>query len=224
MYPAKNIIPFLRLGQLKTNKLIQLLNYLFIFLTFSSVHLINNVQAQSSNAWQSLPLVSHLNQPIKINDAHGKYALINFTFTDCVMYCTVQTQQLLTLRNKLAYQFGEENFEMFSISLTPERDTFKGMHGFAKRFSAQGFSNWHFATGNVEAVQKIMNTLEVKIAKGKEAGQLNHTTFVYLLDPHGNLIEIFQGVPVDDDAVLATFSKHLTSKNTQLMTQLNNPN
>ena len=164
---------------------------------------ISILNAETKNDLKNYEFIDHKNKSFHLSDLKGKPVFISFTFTDCIMFCPFQTSSLQTLRKKLLNEYDKSAFEFLSITLTPEENSYKDMFNFAKRFSAENYSNWRFATGHKEDIASLMKTLGVKIHKGSEKGQLNHTTTVYMLNKEGQLAEEIIGTPLDSNKILA---------------------
>ena len=117
------------------------------------------------------------------------------------MYCTTQTQQLKNLRSRLVNEVKNKNIQFISISLLPDRDGPKSLNGFAKRFSLEDKQDWQFVTADPVQIAKLKNSLGVQVAFGNEPNQFNHSTKVYLFDTRGEMVEAFDGIPIEDEKI-----------------------
>jgi cytochrome oxidase Cu insertion factor (SCO1/SenC/PrrC family) len=169
---------------------------------FGFLLMANMLFCHANEKWLNYKFISHKNETILPKSMLGKYVIVNFTYTDCVMYCTTQTQQLKSLKNRLANEVSTKNILFLSISLRPDRDTTKSLNGFAKRFALENLKDWQFVTAKPAAIEELKNTLGVKVAYGKDENQVNHTTKIYLFDTHGEMVDAFEGIPLDDESII----------------------
>lgn len=160
------------------------------------------MHCHADEKWLSYKFTSHKNEIVKTKGFLGKFVIVNFTYTDCVMYCTTQTQQLKNLRSRLANEASNRSIVFLSISLLPDRDNSKSLSGFAKRFSLEDELDWQFVTARVEQITELKKSLGVQVAFGKEPNQFNHSTKVYLFDTHGQMVEAFDGIPIEDEKII----------------------
>lgn len=171
-----------------------------LFLT--SLMLTVCLNCHADEKWLNYKFTSHKNKTINTKAMLGKYIIVNFTYTDCVMYCTTQTQQLKNLRSRLVNEVKNKNIQFISISLLPDRDSPKSLNSFAKRFSLEDKQDWQFVTADPAQIAKLKNSLGVQVAFGNGPNQINHSTKVYLFDTHGELVETFDGIPIEDEKII----------------------
>ena len=86
-----------------------------------------------------------------------KVVLINFVFTNCVGACPVMTRNMVSIKDKLGDQFGNEVF-FVSISIDPANDTPAALREFAEKFSAID-PGWHFITADHTTVETVVGRL-----------------------------------------------------------------
>lgn len=150
--------------------------------------------------WQRVAVVDQHGKQLTLADLHGKVVLMHLVFTRCMMICPVQMGQLAKIQQQLLTEYDAEDFVFVSVSATPDYDTPERMGVFAERFTLDQ-SNWRFITGSLENINTIVSGLEAKITKPTADGQINHTSFIYVLDREGKLAAKAEGVPMDKAAI-----------------------
>jgi protein SCO1/2 len=163
---------------------------------------VTSIYAQANERWKQYEFTNHKNESVKTERFLGQYVIVNFTYTDCVVYCTTQTHQLKNLRSRLVNEVQNKNIVFLSISMRPDRDTPKSLNSFAKRFLLEDCTDWQFVTGKQVEIAALMDDLGVKVAYGNTPNQFNHTTKIYLLDTLGKMAEAFEGIPIEDEKII----------------------
>lgn len=116
----------------------------------------------------------------------GKVYVVEFFFTTCPTICPIMTDKMLQLQD--AY-FGNPEFGIASISITPDIDTPKVLKEYAKN---QGIThkNWHLLTGRTEdfVYNLAQKGFSLYAGKGEEShGGFEHSGYFALVDKNGFL-------------------------------------
>lgn len=159
-------------------------------------------------SWQTLSVIDQQGQSLALTDLQGKVVLMHLVFTRCMMICPVQMGQLAKIQKQLLEEYSVDDFVFVSVSATPDYDTPERMKIFAERFNLDP-SNWRFVTGKPEYIAKIVSGLEAKVTKPTENGQINHTSFIYLIDQQGKLSVKAEGVPMDKALIIESIHQLL---------------
>lgn len=167
-----------------------------------------NDDAADAPSWQTLSVIDQQGRSLALTDLRGKVVLMHLVFTRCMMICPVQMGQLAKIQKQLLEEYSADDFVFVSVSATPDYDTPERMKIFAERFNLDQ-SNWHFVTGKPEYIAKIVSGLEAKVTKPTENGQVNHTSFIYLIDQQGKLSVKAEGVPMDKALIIESIHQLL---------------
>lgn len=138
-------------------------------------------------------LTDHNGRRVTEKDFAGKYLLIFFGYSFCPDICpttlTRITGSLEILGNKV------ETLQPLFITIDPQRDTVEILRDY--------LSNFHPAilglTGTAEEINRVAKVYKVFYGKAEVEGSsvddqdylMDHSGFVYLMDPEGNLAEVF---------------------------------
>jgi len=113
-----------------------------------------------------------------------KVYVVEFFFSTCPSICPIMNQKMLILQNSF---FGNPEFGIASISITPEIDTPEVLKEYAKN-NGIIHKNWHLLTGKSEEVVYDLSTKGFKLYVGKgeeEHGGFEHSGLFALVDKDG---------------------------------------
>ena len=113
-----------------------------------------------------------------------KVYVVEFFFSTCPSICPIMNQKMLVLQNSF---FGNPEFGIASISITPEIDTPAILKEYAKN-NGITHKNWHLLTGKSEEVVYNLSTKGFKLYVGKgeeEHGGFEHSGLFALVDKDG---------------------------------------
>ncbi|WP_405565177.1 SCO family protein [Polaribacter sp. Asnod6-C07] len=114
----------------------------------------------------------------------GKVYVVEFFFSTCPTICPLMNKKMLILQDAF---FGNPEFGIASISITPEIDTPKILKDYAKD-NGISHKNWHLLTGKSEDVVYALSNKGFKLYAGK--GDESHAGFEHsglfaLVDKNG---------------------------------------
>lgn len=129
----------------------------------------------------------------------GKPTLVYFGFTFCPDICPASLNKLVAAIDVLKkYNF---DFNAVFISIDPERDTPESLNKYMKFFSPDIIA----LTGTNEQIAAVAKLFNVYYAKDEQSDpenyMLNHSSFIYLLDRDGKLINTFSFAQKSDDII-----------------------
>lgn len=114
----------------------------------------------------------------------GKVYVVEFFFTTCPTICPIMNQKMLTLQDAF---FGNPEFGIASISITPEIDTPQLLKEYAKN-NGITHKNWHLLTGKSDDVVYALSNKGFKLYAGKgdeDHGGFEHSGLFALVDKDG---------------------------------------
>lgn len=138
---------------------------------------------------RKVPEFSFVNQEGEIitNKTYdGKVYVVEFFFTTCPTICPIMTNKMLTLQDAF---FGNPEFGIASISITPEMDTPKTLKAYAKNKDIN-HKNWHLLTGRTEdfVYNLAQKGFSLYAGVGEEKhGGFEHSGYFALVDKEGYL-------------------------------------
>jgi protein SCO1/2 len=125
-------------------------------------------------------------QTITNKTYEGKVYVVEFFFSTCPSICPLMNQKMLTIQDSF---FGNPEFGIASISITPEIDTPDILKEYAKK-NGITHKNWHLLTGKSEEMVYALSNQGFKLYAGK--GNADHAGFEHsglfaLVDKEGNI-------------------------------------
>ena len=114
----------------------------------------------------------------------GKVYVVEFFFTTCPTICPIMNQKMLKLQDAF---FGNPEFGIASISITPEIDTPELLKEYAKN-NRITHKNWHLLTGKSDDVVYALSNKGFKLYAGKgdeDHGGFEHSGLFALVDKDG---------------------------------------
>jgi protein SCO1/2 len=172
------------------NKKYSYIGVTFIILLFGIYtvpKVVNHFKDSGLHKFNKVPDFQFTNQEgktISNIDYKGKVYVVEFFFTTCPTICPIMNQNMLSIQNEF---FGNPNFGIASISITPQIDTPEIMKEYAKEHNIT-HKNWHLLTGKSEEIVYTLSNKGFKLYAGKgdeEHGGFEHSGLFALVDKNG---------------------------------------
>lgn len=125
------------------------------------------------------------NKVISNQDYQGKVYVVEFFFTTCPSICPIMNRRMVELQNEF---YGNPEFGIASFTINPEIDTPEVLKKYAEQYKVTN-PNWHFLTGDKEALLKLSNQGFNLYADTNltEDGDFSHSGLFALIDKEGNI-------------------------------------
>jgi protein SCO1/2 len=131
-------------------------------------------------------------QPFRISDLRGKVVLLFFGYTYCPDICPTTLAKMAQVYGELGDQ--AQDVAVVLASLDPERDAPEHLAAYVTAFHPD-FLGVRIPVDRLEEVKNaygVFSEKRVLDANESAAGYLiDHTGWVYVIDPEGNLREVF---------------------------------
>lgn len=135
-------------------------------------------------------LIDSRQKPVRFQQFRGQVVLVGFVFTTCNGSCPATTHRMAKVQQALAERAAlKDKVRLVSITLDPDRDTPEALRAYERLYDIDGAS-WHFLTGPSADVKKVHADWGMW-AKPAANGQLDHPSRIYLVDPRGQVREIY---------------------------------
>lgn len=120
----------------------------------------------------------------------GKYMLVSFGYTFCPDICPAELQLMTDALNELGPK-GDNIVPVF-ITIDPKRDTVSQIAGYMESFHPRMVG----LTGTEEEIKQAAGAYRVYYARADGAADdpnylMDHSTFIYLMDPKGEYLAHF---------------------------------
>ncbi len=147
-----------------------------------------NLDLGSSLSGERAPdirLVNQFGQPVSLSQFRGRVVILAFSDSECTTVCPLTTQSMV-LAKELLGKAGD-SVQLLGVDANPNAIKVSDVAAYSR---AHGMVNqWDFLTGStaqLKAVWKAYN-IEVQI----QAGQIDHTPALYVIDSHGTLEKVY---------------------------------
>ncbi len=135
-------------------------------------------------------LTDHRGRAVSAADFLGSYLLVYIGYGFCPDVCPMDLHNIGVAVDELGAD-AERVIPIF-ITVDPDRDTV----AFLKDYVAQFHPRMVGLTGDPERIAEVAKAYRVYYAKVADADgrdyQMDHTTYVYLMDPDGNFVTMFR--------------------------------
>jgi cytochrome oxidase Cu insertion factor (SCO1/SenC/PrrC family) len=137
-------------------------------------------------------LVDVDNKPIHDNQFRNKYMLVYFGFSYCPDVCPMTLDTLGEVLSKLGEE-GNDKLQTIFITLDPSRDTPETLKHYMVHFHPRIMA----LTGSQEQIEAAIAAYKIYVAKAQGTKEsdanylLDHSSFVYFMDPEGKYITHF---------------------------------
>lgn len=160
---------------------------ILLFGIYTVPKVVKHFQKVDLVTFNKVPDFEFINQEGKTitnKDYLGKVYVVEFFFSTCPTICPKMNQKMLTIQDAF---FGNPQFGIASISITPELDSPKVLKEYAKT-NGITHKNWHLLTGKSEEIVYALSNKGFKLYVGKgeaEHGGFEHSGLFALVDKDG---------------------------------------
>lgn len=160
---------------------------ILLFGIYSVPKIVKRFQKSDLVKFEKVPDFEFINQEgktISNKNYEGKVFVVEFFFSTCPTICPIMNQKMLVLQDVF---FGNPEFGIASISITPEIDTPEILREYAKN-NGITHKNWHLLTGKSEEIVYDLSNKGFKLYAGKgdeDHGGFEHSGLFALVDKDG---------------------------------------
>lgn len=123
-------------------------------------------------------------------DLRGRYAVVDFIYTGCAHACTTLGATFRSLQADLDEALLGDEVVFVSVTFDPDNDDRERLRRYGERFDANP-EHWHLARprDEIDLEQLLSRFGVIAIPDG---GEFVHNAAIYVVDPHGRLVRIFE--------------------------------
>jgi len=144
-------------------------------------------------------LTTHNDRPFSEIDLLGKWNLVYFGFTNCPDICPAELDKIGSIVNTLETEYGAI-FQPVFISVDPARDSTPQITRYLSDFHPRFIG----LTGDYASIKSVCKAFRVYFSTPPNADPqddylVDHSIFIYLMDPNAEFVEAFgQATTVED--------------------------
>ncbi|HLY04017.1 MAG TPA: SCO family protein [Candidatus Cybelea sp.] len=144
-------------------------------------------------------LIDQTGRRFTLSSLRGEPLIVTFVSAHCTDACPLINAQFALAAQRIEHEHLPAR--LLTITLDPEHDSPQTMRELARRFAADP-RHWLVAGGSRSDVHAMMRAFGVISIEGKHDSDDRHTTFVYALDPNGDLAQTLLASTATQDDIL----------------------
>jgi protein SCO1/2 len=162
------------------------------------------ILAQSLIAAVETHLMDQYGRPLDARALSGHWLLVYFGYASCKEICPAALTTLGAVLNRLGP--AADRIEPLFVTLDPAHDSPAVMRAFVAHFNPR----IRALTGNSDAVADAARSFAVPYKRAEAPGAIDHGTFLYLVAPDGQVVQMLHPQQAVGDLV-ATIRSHLAN-------------
>lgn len=136
-----------------------------------------------------LPLQTAASEQTSFGELRGRWLLVDFIYTRCTTYCSLQGAEFARLQRELAGEIAAGKVALLSVSFDPERDDPAALAAYQRIRGGHG-AGWIAARPvNAADLATLMRVFGVVAVPDRLGGFVHNAAFA-VVDPDGRLVEI----------------------------------
>ncbi|TFK35013.1 SCO1/SenC-domain-containing protein [Crucibulum laeve] len=168
-----------------------------------------NKQFGRPNIGGPFSLTTHDGKPFTEKDLLGKWNLVYFGFTNCPDICPAELDKMTTVLDSVEKEHGDI-FQPLFITVDPARDSPARIEKYLQDFH----SSFIGLVGDYQTTKAACKGFRVYFSTPPDADPkgdylVDHSIFVYLMDPEGKFVEAL-GQSVDSNQVIEKIREAIT--------------
>jgi cytochrome oxidase Cu insertion factor (SCO1/SenC/PrrC family) len=130
-------------------------------------------------------LVNQFGQPMSLSQFRGRVVILSFEDSECTTVCPLTTQAMV-LAKELLGKAGS-SVQLLGVDANPVATKVSDVMAYSR---AHGIVNqWDFLTGSLAQLKSVWQAYDIAVEI--EAGQIDHTPALYVIDQQGRLQKIY---------------------------------
>jgi cytochrome oxidase Cu insertion factor (SCO1/SenC/PrrC family) len=130
-------------------------------------------------------LVNQFGQPMSLSQFRGRVVILAFSDSECTTVCPLTTQSMV-LAKELLGKAGE-SVQLLGVDANPDATKVSDVMAYSR---AHGMVNqWDFLTGSLAQLKAVWKSYNIEVQI--EAGQIDHTPALYVINQKGVLEKLY---------------------------------
>lgn len=136
-----------------------------------------------------VPLQTADRRTIDFTSLRGRWLVVEFIYTRCTTYCSIQGSEFARLQDRLARAIADDKVVLLSISFDPARDGPEQLAAYQQRSGSRG-TGWIAARpATPAALAALEQAFGVTVIPDGLGGYV-HNAAIAVVDPEGRLVAI----------------------------------
>jgi cytochrome oxidase Cu insertion factor (SCO1/SenC/PrrC family) len=133
----------------------------------------------------AVSLVNQFGQPMSLSQFRGRVVILSFEDSECTTVCPLTTQSMV-LAKELLGKAGS-SVQLLGVDANPDAIKVSDVLAYSR---VHGMVNqWDFLTGSLAQLKSVWKAYDIAVEV--EAGQIDHTPALYVIDQQGRLQKVY---------------------------------
>jgi cytochrome oxidase Cu insertion factor (SCO1/SenC/PrrC family)/thiol-disulfide isomerase/thioredoxin len=130
-------------------------------------------------------LTDQSGEQVSLSQFHGRAVLLAFVDSQCTTICPLTTSEMLDAKRLLGA--AGKRVQLLGIDANPDARSVRDVRAYTIAHEMTG--QWRFLTGSLAKLRRVWNAYHIAVQI--EAGQIDHTPALYVIDTHGQLAKLY---------------------------------
>ncbi len=138
-----------------------------------------------SGAAPDFTLTDQFGRQVSLHSFLGRVVILAFNDSECTTICPLTTTAMVEAKQLLGA--AGSNVELLGIDANPDATSIKDVRSYSEVHGMM--KGWHFLTSSLPRLKRVWQ--DYHIAVQIEAGQIDHTPALYVIDTNGRLARLY---------------------------------
>jgi cytochrome oxidase Cu insertion factor (SCO1/SenC/PrrC family) len=130
-------------------------------------------------------LTNQFGQPMSLSQFHGRVVILAFADSECTTVCPLTTQSMVLAKQLLGT--AGNNVQLLGVDANPQATSVADVLSYSRAHSM--VNQWDFLTGSLAQLKATWTAYHIAVQI--QAGQIDHTPALYVIDQQGRLQKIY---------------------------------
>jgi cytochrome oxidase Cu insertion factor (SCO1/SenC/PrrC family) len=132
-----------------------------------------------------IKLVNQFGQPMSLSQFRGRVVILAFSDSECTTVCPLTTQSMVMAKELLGK--AGDSVQLLGVDANPTATSVSDVMAYSRAHSM--VNQWDFLTGSDAQLKAVWKAYNIEVAI--EAGQIDHTPALYVINQQGTLEKLY---------------------------------
>jgi cytochrome oxidase Cu insertion factor (SCO1/SenC/PrrC family) len=132
-----------------------------------------------------IKLVNQFGQPMSLSQFRGRVVVLAFSDSECTTVCPLTTQSMVMAKELLGK--AGDSVQLLGVDANPTATKVSDVMAYSRAHSM--VNQWDFLTGSDAQLKAVWKAYNIEVAI--EAGQIDHTPALYVINQQGTLEKLY---------------------------------
>jgi cytochrome oxidase Cu insertion factor (SCO1/SenC/PrrC family) len=132
-----------------------------------------------------IKLVNQFGQPMSLSQFRGRVVILAFSDSECTTVCPLTTQSMVMAKELLGK--AGDSVQLLGVDANPTATKVSDVMAYSRAHSM--INQWDFLTGSDAQLKSVWKAYNIEVAI--EAGQIDHTPALYVINQQGTLEKLY---------------------------------